>query len=747
MRLLSNEARDLAPVRNGHETEFMARPTQDTPLIHYWDALMAHKGVLALSILCGLLIAALVTVSMRPLYQAKGVIELQPPPSTGYGRDSAAAQDVNGQTFDSYIDTQIGILQSDTLLRRVIARIHFGERLASYEPHGLAALRTKVLPFTYSRHNSPEQILDNAKRNLNVRQSRLNNLIEIYFNAHDPALAAEFVNTLADEYAAQNLETRWEMAQSAGNWLTRHLTDLRSKLEASESTLQSYSQSHGLLLADDNQSVAREKLHQVQEELSKAESRRMTKQAEMEMAGASKPESVPQVLDNSALKDYEVKLADLQRQLAELRQVYTASNPKVVAVQSQIETLQATADKKQSNVIARLHNEFSSAQRDEQMLRAEYEKQNRIVGNEDEQMIHYNTLKHEVDSNRAIYESLLQKVKESSVSVALQATNIRVVDAAIAPTKPYKPDLPVNLAGGLMAGLIVGLTSATLRHRSSQAVYRPGVTQRFMLARELGVIPSAHRGWPREAIGESEYQRPGLLRAGRGKPDRLRAWLNPNSAASESFRSVMTSLLFAMEDPGVRIVMITSPGSGEGKTTVTSNLGAAFAATGRRVLLVDADLRRPRLHVVFGLPSFPGVHEFSSSIPADTGPAALDRFVQSTGVRNLSLMASGDHTSCESNLVHTLRFRETFAALRRHFDMILVDAPPLPWVPEARVMARLADGVVMVMRAGATRLEDAVLAEKHVHEDGGRLIGTVLNDAPRDVAQYYGRYSEAVTEN
>ncbi len=494
MQFPKTDKLELAPVRQGYTVEYTAPAPADTPLIHYWDTLFAHKGIIALSICFCVAIAAALTFSMSPVYQAKGVLELQTPPQVSYTHDGGGAADVNGQTFDAYVDTQIGILQSDTLIRRVMARVNMTNRMSAYQAHGLAAARRKYLPLPSDGPQTPDQVLEKVKKDLNVRQARLNNLIEVYFNANDPRLAADFVNALADEYALQNLEARWDMAQSAGNWMTRHLTDLRAKLEASENELQSYSQAHGLLLVDSNQSVAAEKLHQVQEALSRAESQRMEKQADMEMAAGAKPDSVPQVLDNAAVKEYQVKLLDLQRQLAELKQIYTPSNPKVQAVESQIAALDSAAEKQRANVLGRLRNEFASAQRNEQMLSAEYAKQNRLVSNQDEQMIHYNTLKHDVDSNRAIYETLLQKVKETSVSVALQATNVRVVDPATPPSKPYKPDAPVNLAGGLMAGLVVGLTSAALRHRSQRSVRRPGVIQRFMTAPELGVIPPGKPG-------------------------------------------------------------------------------------------------------------------------------------------------------------------------------------------------------------------------------------------------------------
>lgn len=341
-------------------------------------------------------------------------------------------------------------------------------------------------------------------------------------------------------------------------------------------------------------------------------------------------------------------------------------------------------------------------------------------------MIRYDTLKHEVDSNRTIYESLLQKVKESSVNVALQATSIRVVDSAVAPDRPYKPNLPINLSGGLLAGLLLGFTSVALRHRGDRKLRKPGAIENYLGTPELGVIPSFG---PRSIASREMNER---------------AWLDPNSAISESFRAVMTSILFASSGrSGVHLIVITSPEAGEGKTTVASNLAAAFAATGRRVLLVDADLRRPRLHKVFDAVSSPGLVEFAEEVQKKGIDGDVVKFAKDSGVAGLSIMPCGDCKAGSSNLFHTLRFGEVFSALRREFDTVLVDAPPLLCVPEVRVMSRLADGVVLVVRAGSTQVDEAANAEKFVTQDGGNLLGIILNDAPLTSTPYYNRYVAA----
>jgi capsular exopolysaccharide synthesis family protein len=727
MQIIKANNFSSVPARVETQATFSAPPVYDAPRTRFKEILWAHKWLFVASMILCIGAAALFSYATPPIYQAKGILELQAPPSatTFSTKDGAGAGAINAQTFDSWIQTQIGILEAGALVRRTVARLQLEDKLNSEEYTGLPGFFRNHLPFgrkVYTR----ESAFNLAVKNLKVRQSRLNNLVEILYTSDDPQVAAAFVNTLADEYEQQNLESRWQMAQNAGEWMTKHLADLRAKLEASETNLQAYSHANGLLfVADDKDSVAKERLHQIQEALSHAQSERMQKQAQMEMASTATPDSVPQVLDNAALKDYEVKLSDLQRQLAEDRQIYTSTNPKIQMIESQIASLEGAFNKTRDAVLTRLRNEYQAAVRDEKMLEKAYEDQTRTVSGQDEKMIRYETLKHEVDTNRTIYETLLQKVKESSVNVALQATSVRVVDSAVPPSAPYKPNVPVNLAGGVLAGLLVGFTSVALRHRSDRKVRTPGAIQSYLGTPELGVIPSFG---PRSINSGATSER---------------AWLDPNSAVSESFRAVMTSILFAGARSGVHLIVITSPEAGEGKTTVASNLGAAFAATGRRVLLVDADLRRPRIHKVFDIDPRPGLVEFAEAVKKTGADVEIANFTRESGVQDLLVMPSGDCKAGSSNLFHTLRFEEVFAALRREFDMVLVDAPPLLCVPEVRVMARMADGVVLVIRAGSTQVDEAVNAEKFINQDGANLIGIILNDAPVSSTPYYNRYVAA----
>jgi polysaccharide biosynthesis transport protein len=231
----------------GSSTYFQAPPPRAAAGAHlkvFW----AHKGAFVLSAVVCVGLAALITFAMTPIYRARGSLELQTPPGSGYQMREADASAINGPTFDAYLDTQIGILHSETIIRRVMDKLHLVERMNARKPQGLSGWIAGALPFGKEPYTR-ETAFESAQKHLTVRQSRLDNLVEILYDDPDPVLAAEFVNAVASEYSQENLEARWRMAQNTGNWLASHLDDMRVKLERSEKALQEYSQKNGLLFA------------------------------------------------------------------------------------------------------------------------------------------------------------------------------------------------------------------------------------------------------------------------------------------------------------------------------------------------------------------------------------------------------------------------------------------------------------------------------------------------------------------
>jgi Mrp family chromosome partitioning ATPase len=533
--------------------------------------------------------------------------------------------------------------------------------------------------------------------------------------------------------------------------------------------------------------VAEDKLRQLQEELSRAHADRVAKQSVYESASNAPPESLPEVLDDKTLGEYQVRLTDLRRQLAELSSSLTPAHPSVQKVQAQVATLESALELERANDVQRIRNEYESARRRENLLATNYASQASLVSEQAAKVAHYNILKRDVDTNRELYDSLLRNVQEAGMTSALRSSNIRVVDAAYPPTRPYKPSLLLNSALGLLAGAFFGIAFVVMRERADRSIHAPGEAALYLDVPELGVIPAAKaersrlfayyhdqagiRGsgpGPRasgqrngdsgpEGIGPGN---PGILSLGLGAPSPELGAPSPQSLApsrvelvtsqktssllADSFRATSTSILYSGENGDrPRIIALTSAGPGEGKTTVASNLALALAEIGRPVLLIDGDLRKGRLHEIFDVSNAWGLSDLLAGTErweveesrvegresrcCPSSPQSPRMFIP-TAYPNLYLLPAGSPAPNISSLLHSPRAVEFLKGLRQQFHTVLIDTPPMLQMPDARVFGRLADAVVLVVRSAQTTREAAAAAAQRLTEDGTRVLGTILNE-------------------
>jgi capsular exopolysaccharide synthesis family protein len=593
---------------------------------------------------------------------------------------------------------------------------------------------------------------------MKVRAAGQTRIIEILVDSTDPKLAAAFANTLGSEFIVQNMEARWQMSQRTGDWLSRQLDDMRIKLERSDDALQSYARQTGLMFTNgsDNSgnnnggSVSEQKLRQLQEELSKAQADRMTQESRYELTRNAAPETLPDVLNDSNMREFQSKLTDLERQKAQLTSVFKPEYTKVRQIQAQITTLEAALARSRNDVLGRVKNDFDAATRRERLVAAAYNTQAQLVTQESQKSIQYNILKREVESNRQLYESMLQRVKESSIASAMKASNVRVVDEAKVPGKPYKPSMPMNAGLGLLAGAFLGMAFVVMRERADKTLQQPGEVALWLDTTELGVIPSAnaarHRLYyysPEKHEGKRNGKALTAAKGGEngGSQVELVTLSERPSMTAEAFRVVLTSILFSSENGSrPRVLVVTSPGPGEGKTTVATNLAISMAEIGRRVLLVDADLRRPRVHTLFGLPNEAGLTTLLQS--RDLEKEDIASLIHPTPVPSLFAMPSGPSASAAANLLFSPVMRLLLQRFRNEYDMVIVDTPPSLQMPDARVVGREADAVVLVFRSGRTTRDAALATAQRFAEDKTRILGTILNDWNPSTAPngYYGYY-------
>lgn len=690
-------------------------------LIEYVDIIRRRKAALMLVVAAGVLFALLITLPQTPVYQARGSIEIQNLNNNFLNmRNVSPTGEETASDPRAEIQTQSKLLQSESLLDRVIARLDLGKKLAPENGNGWITDWRKRLGFPDSKEQSKrERILAVITKGLHISSAANTRIIEIRFDASDPQIAAAFVNTLTNEFIQQNLESRWKVSQQTGVWLTRQMEDVRLKLEKSEEQLQHYAKDSGLLFTSEKDNVTEEKLRQIQQELSKAQADRVAIQSKYELLSTADPASLPVVLDHATINEYQVRLTDLRRQLAEAQSTLTPSHPTVKKIQAQVATLETALNKERADVIERLRNEFQSAQRRERLLASQYDAHARVMSQQAAQVAHYGILKREVDTNRQLYDSLLQDVQQASMTSALGASNVRVVDVAVPPVHPYRPRVALNLGVGLFAGTFFGIVFVLARERADRTIQRPGDINLYVHSPELGAIPSTTTS--RALLGRHPNET-GI--DGRKRDDLIVSLL------SDSFSSAATSVLYAGQDgKRPRLIVVTSGNPGEGKTTVATNLALALAEVAdsgfqQSVLLVDADLRKPRLHEIFGVPNDWGLGDL---LAGKAPPAVCKGMAYETAFSNLYLLPSGSSSISTAALLHSPRTLEHFNVMRSNFFAVIIDTSPMLHVPEARILGRFSDGVILVTSAGQTMRDAAIAAHQRLTDDGTFILGTILN--------------------
>jgi succinoglycan biosynthesis transport protein ExoP len=533
------------------------------------------------------------------------------------------------------------------------------------------------------------------------------------------------------------------MNRETSEWLVVQLDDLRHKLETSEDALQAYARQQGLLHTSDNQIVSQQKLGQLQDELTRAQADRIEKGSRFEVARKASPETVPDVMNDSNVRALQTNLADLERKDAELGVTFKPGYPDEMKIHAEIETIEGAISQKHAAIIDRINNELQESERREQLLSSAYARQAKLVMEDSQKSIQYDMLKHEVDTNRQIYESMLQRVKESSISSAIKASNVRIIDLANVPQHPFKPSLVSNAGAGLFCGILLGILGLVVRARTDGRIQEPGDAGLLLGIPELGVIPAAqplHRLVAGSLSLTSLDQHDGnveLLPANQGYP-----------MVSDSFRAVLTSIVFGSPKEARIALVITSPSCAEGKTTTALNLAVTLANMNRRVLLIDGDTRSPRMHDIFGLSNLTGLTELLTRSHIDDKSAWLP--IRETAVKGLSVLTSGPLVQTGANLLYSKTLPWLISHYREQYDMVIIDTPPALSMPDARILGRLADGVVLVARAAHTT-RDAIHTTFHRFvEDHTCVLGIVLTDWNMKASSYdyyHGAYGSKSTES
>ncbi len=742
--------RELQP---GEPAEFLrpithalynALPSQESTLREYMRVLIKRK-YMVIAIAAGIFMAVTVA-SLRetPVYDAVGRIAVNKADSNLISfKDSTPDTDYVYEQSD--LDTEVHILQSDLMALQVIKKLNLDKR-PEFGGHSDQKQANLVADPLQTDSNRTSALLASFHGRLRVTLIPNTRIMEIHFTSTDPQLAAGVVNALAATYVEQNYQTKFESTMVASDWLAKQLVGLQMKVETSQEKLVRYQKEHEILGTDEKTNIITEKLDELNKEMTMAESDRMQKEAIYRQTQSNDPVAISAaiVADPAAvlLDKLREQQAALRVQIADLSIQFGPSYPKIAQLNNQLKEIDRQFQTETDKAVDHLKGQYLAALQREEMLRGSFDKQKQEANKLNESAIEYSILKRDLDSNRTLYEGLLEKMKEAEVTAGLRSNNFRIIDAARVPTYPSEPNIPRNLSFALVLGVISGVGLAFLLENMDNTVRTPEQATALSGLPSLGMIPLGSKSGNNGPHGK----RLALTAASREVVETV-TQVRPQSQMAESYRALRTSLLLSNLGAPPRVIMVTSARPQEGKTTTSINTAIVLAQKGVRVLLMDADLRRPSVHKTLGMGPRSGLSNVL------TGSATVQQTITTSPILpNLFIMPAGTPPPNPAELLASSNMRDLLAELRPQFDHIVIDTPPTLSVTDAVVLSPRADATILVIRSGQTTKQALRRARDILMQVNAHVAGVLLNAVDLTSPDYYyyyeyqGKYSHYYQE-
>ena len=727
------------------QPQYLEEETID--LRDYLAVILRRKWTILAFFLVVVVTVGIYTFKTRPLYKATATVEVNTaqPNVTPFGNQGEARLIEQAR----YLKTQADILKSRTLATRVIEVLdlennpEFNQKNKSLLSDILGAIGSLFKGSTPAdtTQEDPEYkkrygILKSFSNSLNVKSyskgGRGSYILEVSFQSHDPKLCAQVVNTLIDEYIHFDLEKRIEATKLGHRYIQKQIEKVQGKLEQAEERLNAFTKKHDIVFlsqlnekGEGGQDIATAQLVSLSEELNNAKAQRIALES-LYKQSKTNPDDLPQVVNDPLIRKLKENLSKLKAEYADLSSVFTPHYPKMKRIRSKIKSLERMINKEKHLIVTTIRTRYETALQKEKMLRTALQQQKKKVSNLRRMAIDYNILKREVDTNQHIYELLLNKSKEMDVEVGIKSSGIHPIDAAMVPLKPFKPKKLMNMILAMFIGLFGGVFCAFVIEYFDNTFKSPEEVEKYLGLPILGTIPhiQVKKGGPPSLERSIEYE----------------ALDNRRSALAEAFRMIRTSLMLSAAGEPPKCLMVTSPQMRAGKTFISFNLAVVYAQMDARVLLIDCDLRKPRLHKVLKVASNPGLSNYL------TGKMDLKTVTKKVGTTldhglEIDFIPSGAIPPNPVELLNSQIFSETIAQLREHYDVIIMDTPPLVGFADPLVLGRIADGTLLVIRNEQTPRPASQHSCELLAKVGGRLLGAIVNDIKvRKGSYYYGKY-------
>ncbi len=728
-------------------------------LLGYWHVIRKRLSLVIGVVFAVLVLTTIYAYMQTPLYTAKGTILLKPgSPQIMQGKD-ATQDDQNiydSDMYENFQKTQLEILRSRTLGAYVVRAENLEHNPAFLGPKPQPGLIASALSsvshwlnHTNGRKARPHPVDDPTEHNgvppalishylsgLKVSPVTDTDLVTIEYVSTDRLLASRLANAHAHGYIRLGIELRSQSNEEAENFLKERLGELKDSLEKSEVALNDYRRAKGiipgLMSLDGKETVVLDRVSELSKDLTTAQVDRIGLEAQMQLIDSRKYDSMPAVMGDPGVQTVQAQLNSIDGDYASMGRKFKPDYPPMMQMAAKRAELQQRLEAEISRVIAGIQGSYQAASDKEQKLQNEMNKERQQALGLNDAAVEYAILQREVDTNRELYESVLERMKGIALAAESQTSNIVIVDPAETPGGPSSPRKFNMVARNSMLALIAVIGLVFGLEYLDTTLKTPEQVERYLRVPNIGAIPSFANLRLKAKGATLLPEDNGIKKIGYGRE--LLGVANPYSLVGEAYRTFRTALMLSRAGAPPKTILFTSAHSSEGKTVSATNTAAMFAQTGARVLLIDADLRKPRCHRVLALENTAGLTEVL------TGTCEVQDVIRTTIVDGLSFMCAGSLPPNPTELLGSERMSQVLAMVAHEHDVVIIDSPPVMPVSDALLLATVVDGVVLVVNSLKTSKHHVKMTCAKLEYARAKIFGVLLNEI--DIKHPgYGHYS------
>lgn len=734
------------------ESDYRVLPEDERTRIdlrQYWRTIAEHLWLVLAVPLALVSVVAVKDLMATPQYTAQATILIKnkAPQVFDYATlDSSSEGPASASPWDIDSKTEYRLLNARSLAAKVITTEALSANPAFTGVHGKSKLRKasdlerRASAGDASGQSVPNWLVDRYLSDLRVVPAEETELVAINFTSSNAELSARIVNAHIREFIHQGIELNTQATSEAARFLEKKLAELKRQVEQSELALNNYRRDKGiipgLISINGNQDVVLDRLNKLSDEVQQAHLENINLETKIELIDQGHAEALPAVIESKTVQSLKENLDGLLAQYSAMSSQYKPNYPPMAEVLAKIKRTREAIKQEIDEVVAGVKSQYAASLRNEQAVSDELKHQKNFALGLNDAAVKYTILQREADTNRELYNAVLKRMKDVEVAADLHASNVSIVDPATVPLSPSSPRKVRDLLAAGLLGLMAGLGLTFLLEHHDDSFKSAEDIESYLMVPQLGTIPDFRRS-NSIAYGPKPKRPPELVEPPSGRRNGALLPYGFQSYAGEAYRMLRTALLLSRAGAPPKTTLITSAAPSEGKTTISVNLAVTLAGSGKRVLLIDADLRRPQCHELLGAENHFGLTEVLS------GLGEFDDLIRPTGFPNLYLLSSGEIPPNPSELLGSDKMREVLSLLGERYDHLLVDSPPVTAVTDAVVLSTLVDGVVLVANKRTPR-QQVKAALSRLRYARAKMFGVVLNMVGPSVFSYntpYYRYA------